>query len=61
MRDKKHYIALDNSERRLIINCLNDFRNALISEGRYADGVDDVLLKINNAPIRKFKVISRKE
>lgn len=61
MRNKKQYIALDDSERRLIINCLNDFRNSLISEGRYADGVDEVLLKIFNAPIRKFKVISREE
>lgn len=61
MRDKKHYMALDDSERRLIINCLNDFRNGLISEGRYTDGVDEVLLKIINIPIREFKVISREE
>lgn len=61
MRDKKHYIALDDLERRLIINCLNDFRNNLISKGKYTDGVDEVLLKIIDAPIRKFKVISREE
>ena len=56
MRGKKYY-----SERSLLINCLNDLRNSLISEGRYTDAVDGVLLKIINAPIRKFKVICKEE
>ena len=61
MRGKKYYIALDDSERSLLINCLNDLRNSLISEGRYTDAVDGVLLKIINAPIWKFKVICKEE
>ena len=61
MRDKKYNIALDDSERSLLINCLNDLRNSLISEGRYTDGVDEVLLKIINVPTKKFKVICKKE
>lgn len=44
-----------------IIKCLNDLRNSLISEGRYTDGIDEVLLKTINAPIRKFKVICKEE
>ncbi len=31
-------------------------RNKLIAEGRYTDAVDDVLVKVVYAPIRKFKV-----
>ena len=27
MRDKKYYIALDDFERRIIVNCLNEMRN----------------------------------
>ena len=27
MRDKKYYIALDDFERRVIVNCLNEMRN----------------------------------
>lgn len=61
MRNKKYYIALDDSERSLVIKCLNDLRNSLISEGRYTDGIDEVLLKTINAPIRKFKVICKEE
>ena len=27
MRDKKYYIALDDFERRVVVNCLNEMRN----------------------------------
>ena len=54
---KKYYIALDDFERGMIINCLNEKRNKLIANGKYADAVDEVLLKILNAKQKKFKVI----
>ena len=41
---KKYYIVFDEYERGIIINALNDKRNALIREGRYTDAVDEVLL-----------------
>lgn len=27
MRDKKYYIVLDDFERRVVVNCLNEMRN----------------------------------
>ena len=54
---KKYYIALDDYERRTIINCLNEKRNKLIEVGKYTDAVDDVLFKILNVKQKKFKVI----
>ncbi len=56
MRNPKHYIAIGEYERRIIISSLNNLRNKLIAEGRYTDAVDDVLVKVVHAPIRKFKV-----
>lgn len=56
MRNSKYYIAIDEYERRIIINSLNNLRNKLITDGRYTDAVDDILLKVANAPIKKFKV-----
>lgn len=56
MRNQKYYLAVDEYERRIIINSLNNLRNKLIAEGRYTDAVDDILLKVANAPIKKFKV-----
>ena len=57
MRDKKYYIVLDDFERRVIVNCLNEVRNKIIADGKYTDAVDEVLLKIIGAKQKKFKVI----
>lgn len=57
MRDKKYYISLDDFERRVVVNCLNEMRNNLIVNGKYTDAVDEVLLKIIGAKQKKFKVI----
>ena len=48
-------IQLNEDEWRLIIYALNRLRNDLIAEGRYTDVVDEVLIKIAKAPIRKVK------
>ena len=57
MRDKKYYIALDDCELRVVVNCLNEMRNNLIANGKYTDAVDEVLLKIIDAKQKKFMVI----
>ena len=59
MMEKKYYIALDDFERRVVVNCMNEMRNRLITEGKYTDAVDDVLLKIIDAKTKKFKVICK--
>lgn len=56
MRNQKYYIAIDESERRIIRNALNALRNKLLAQDRYTDAVDDVLIKVVNAPIKKFKI-----
>ena len=53
---KKYYIVFDEYERGIIINALNDKRNALIREGRYTDAVDEVLLKVINAKQKRFNI-----
>ena len=50
------YLALDNGERSMIIRSLNDIRNRLIAEGKYTDGVDDVLVKVIGAKKKRFKI-----
>ena len=41
-----YYLALDDTKRVLVIRSLNNFRHHLINQNKYADGVDDVLIKI---------------
>ncbi len=57
---QKYYLALSNDEWRLMIECLNKLRNRLISEGRYTDAVDEVLIKVANAKVKKFRIVERR-
>ena len=55
---KKYYIYITPEERNLIIESLISKKNALISAGKYTDGVDDVLLKIMKSKLKKVRVKS---
>ena len=57
MRDKKYYIAVDDFERRVVVNCMNKMRNSLIEDGKCTDALDEVLLKIIRSKQKKLKVI----
>ena len=57
MKEKKYYIALDDFERRVVVNCMNEMRNKLIADGKYTDALDEVLLKIIRSKQKKLKVI----
>ena len=60
MVKQKYYLALTTEEWRLMIECLNKLRNRLISEGKYTDAVDEVIIKVANAKIKKFKIAERR-
>ena len=53
---QKYYLALTTEEWRLMIESLNNLRNRLISEGRYTDAVNEVLIKVANAKTKRFKI-----
>ena len=57
---QKYYLALTSEEWRLMIKALNKLRNRLISEGRYNDAVDEMLVKVANAKTKKFKITERR-
>lgn len=59
-KEKLYHIALDDYEHGVVIRSLNDEKNKLREEGKSADAVDDLLIKVGNAPQKKFKVIERK-
>ena len=59
MKEKKYYVALDDFERRVVVNCMNEMRNELIADGKYTDALDEVLLKVIHSKQKKLKVIYR--
>ena len=52
---KKIKLFLTPEQQRTLLHALNDFRNFLISEGRYTDLTDEVIAMIISAPIKKVK------
>ena len=59
-KEKLYHIALDDYEHGIVIRSLNDEKNKLREQGKSVDAVDDLLIKVGNAPQKKFKVIERK-
>jgi len=53
MKDVYKILELDKYELGVIINALNEFRNKLIREKNETDFVDEVLLKVLDAPEKK--------
>lgn len=51
-----YYLALEDTERAVVIRSLNNLRNHLINKNRYTDGVDNVLIKIIGAKKKNFKI-----
>ena len=56
MKEKKYYLALDDFERRVVVNCMNEMRNKLIADGKCTDSLDEVLLKVIQSK-KKLKVV----
>ena len=56
MREEKFHIYLNDDEYRRVMQSLIRLKNSLIAQGRYTDGVDDVLCKVMLAKKRKLKI-----
>ena len=56
---KKRILILDEEELGIIINSLNEFTNMLIRNGENSGALDEILLKVVEAPSKKL-LFSRK-
>ena len=56
MRNLKYHIYLTPGERRTVINSLIDLRNDLISQGKYTDLVDELIIKLTKAKVKRIKI-----
>ncbi len=52
----KYHIYLKAEERRVVINSLIDLRNDLISQGKYTDIIDELLIKLTKAKVSKIRI-----
>ena len=56
-REKLYHIALDDYEHGIVIRTLNDKKTDLMNEGKSTDAIDDLIIKVGTAPLKKFKVV----
>ncbi len=55
MCDEKKVITVDDFDHRLMVNGLTTFRNELIREEKPTEDVDELILKVIDAPTKKRK------
>ena len=53
--DEKVVVTLDDFEQRLLVNGLTDFRNDLLREDKPTEDINELILKVIDAPTRKEK------
>lgn len=61
MKTKRKYFYLDDFEHRLLVGCLMTARNEYLHEGKPIEDVDNLILKIIDAPSKKMRVIRTQE
>lgn len=61
MKEERYHIALDDYEQGIVIRSLNDERTSLIEQDKPTEDIDDLIIKIGNAPKRRVKVVERNE
>ena len=55
MADEKKVITLDDFEQRLMVSGLMDVRNDLLKEEKPTEDINDLILKVIDAPTKKEK------
>lgn len=56
----KTVVLLDQYERNILINALNEFRNNLLQQQRSTDAVDELMIKIHEARQKRLRVAEAK-
>jgi len=46
MKTKKRYLYLTDTEWRVVLMALNRMRSRLITQGRYTDAIDEIIMKM---------------
>ena len=55
MKEQKYHLYLSKDEYSEVLQSLIRLKNSLIAQGRYTDGVDDVLCKVLSAKKKKVQ------
>ena len=57
MKEPRRHIYVDDFDHRLLVRCLMEARNLFIQEGYPTEDVDELILKVIDAPTKKLRII----
>ena len=61
MFEQKRVLTMDSDEQQLMVRSLNDLRNAQLQKAGPTEDVEDLLLKVIDAPTKKERRRLRRE
>jgi hypothetical protein len=61
MADEKRVLTLDEFEQRLMVSGLMDFRNDLLKDEKPTEDINELILKVIDAPTKKEKRRAERE
>ena len=61
MAEEKKVLTLDEFEQRLMVSGLMDFRNDLLNDDKPTEDINDLILKVIDAPTKKEKRRAERE
>lgn len=53
MKKQKYYLYLDSTETSVVLHSLVRLKNALMQQGRYTDCIDELIIKLHEAPVKR--------
>lgn len=56
MKKQKYYLYLNREETRIVLQSLIRLKNSLLRDNRDTTCVDDTILKVIHAPVKKIKI-----
>ncbi len=57
--EEKRVLTINSYEYNLLLNALNEYRNKLLKEGKSTAVVNEVLLRLLDAPIKNRSIFKR--
>ncbi len=55
MKEERYYLAMDKYDKNIILNALNMLRTEQVREERPTDPVDELIIRVSKAPMKKVK------
>ena len=56
MKEERYHLDLDRYDKSIMLNALNSLRNEQLGKERPTDPVDELIVRVADAPTRKIKV-----